>query len=423
MVAYLLYFYLAFWPIMPLIGGWKLGGAPAISLARATLLLLFAMISLRAFLKKERFILGGSFCWFCLYLVWCFLNSYINPTDSRVQQFQSIVDTLFLPYLSYLVITNMKGRLNYRAAVAAFITSGLIIAVSGIAEWVAGRNLIGPDTAGATMFRPNGPFNDGLAYAASLASYIPFIYYFVKKRCLGRYAGLLCGAFLSFGSLINFSLGSTLSILVVIMILQTSGSFARLIGRGLAFGTCGGMGLYLLSGVIRSSRTYQARMHDTSTVAGRWAMYRHEVNIVLDAPFTGVGFGNYMKTHLLDPHNSYLLVLIEYGLLGFVFFIGFFGAILLKNIRKASRRGDGVMLRAKISDLFLVAFLANTVTLLHEAPFVCGLMIAMAMIDRHFSDISAVEAARSGTGRMRGRAAARANGIAPLGAVRVGAGP
>lgn len=398
MIAFLLYCYVASWPIMKLIGVWKYEGTPAITIERILFLLLVPAILVRSLIKKERFSFGAPFYWLCSYIIWCIINSFINPIDSRIRVLQVLFDTFFTPFLVYFTIMNMKNRVNFRLMAASMVLSGLVIGGIGIAEFIAGRNLVGPLEPNpewvVRLFRANGPFHDGLTYAAVLVAYIPFTYYFMRKRLLNNYFAFFSIAFLACGSLVNFSRNAALSMVIILFILASRNSVSRLLALWFTIGA-GGIVYYLFYDVFRSSVIYKTRVADMRDVAGRWAMYLDEVKLITTNLFTGIGFGNYGKTHLLGAHNSYLLVLIEYGLFGFIFFVGFIASLALKNLRKAYRRKDSILLRVKFSYLFIVLFMPNTFSLLHAAPFMTAFMIIIATIDLHFDESYADIAAPS----------------------------
>lgn len=391
MIAYCLYFYVALWPILLLIGKWKYEDTPTISVARILVLLLFAVITISTLAKRERISLGTPFYWLGAYIIWCVLNSFINPVDSIIRQIQMLLDTLILPCLGYVIIMNMKERVNFRVLVIAMALSGLLIAGIGIAEFIADKNLIGSIPGDPTwevkLYRTNGPFHDGIVYAAVLVAYTPFISYFMEKKVLNKYIGLPCIAFVLFGSFLNFSKGASLSIVVILSILFYRNRVSRLLGLSFAL-ALGAILLYLSLDLILSSTAYRVRSTDTSTAAARWGMYLYILDLVTTNLFTGIGYGNYTKTHIMDTHNSYLRLLIDYGLFGFIFFIGFIGSLAMKTLRRAYLKKDYALLRVKICYLFLLLFIPNTINLLYGVPFMTAFMIMTATIDLHFSESS-----------------------------------
>jgi len=115
--------------------------------------------------------------------------------------------------------------------------------------------------------------------------------------------------------------------------------------------------LFLVSPVSPLDRILHPTYSDTESSDARLQLWSIAFRIIADHPIVGVGlwqFAPYLRKYMppgvdlgfLVPHNTYLEVTVELGLVGLALFLAmfFFSLLNLSRIRKAARKsGDAFM--------------------------------------------------------------------------------
>ncbi|WP_342508558.1 O-antigen ligase family protein [Sporosarcina sp. FSL K6-2383] len=101
-------------------------------------------------------------------------------------------------------------------------------------------------------------------------------------------------------------------------------------------------------------------LRNVSSFDGRIETMSSSIEYALINPITGIGFGNFYE---LLPHNSYILVFIQFGLIGFVCFVLFFVYNSLKMsqgfINNKSEDNHIIMLGLQTNFIFITAMLTG----------------------------------------------------------------
>ncbi|WP_432096541.1 O-antigen ligase family protein [Streptomyces sp. bgisy100] len=200
----------------------------------------------------------------------------------------------------------------------------------------------------------------------------------VRPAALGTSALLLVPLAFSFsrGAWIATALACT-AVLLLAGLRTALGSMAVLVAAAVVLVGGAGVGSALI-GERLTSITEVAETPDRS-VTDRYAMWSAAVSMWRDAPVTGVGLKGYpahrdahasiglssssdtasagakfQREPLLTPHNMYLLVLSEQGLVGLTAVVGSWTAVLVLGVRRL-RRGRGALRTGKPADCGLAA--------------------------------------------------------------------
>lgn len=146
-------------------------------------------------------------------------------------------------------------------------------------------------------------------------------------------------------------------------------------------------GYYLLSEYLPDSVNTINRIidssKDTETILnGRGEYFDYALSLWRSAPITGVGLGG---TYMI--HNCYLQILAEYGIIGFISYVLFFGHNLVQTLRLIHKT-KGTLFYEKYNvyinfslyfQLFFVMFCASE-NPLYEVIMLCPYFIAIAVI-------------------------------------------
>jgi O-antigen ligase len=216
-----------------------------------------------------------------------------------------------------------------------------------------------------------------------------------------RCAGLIALVLTFFGLLATYARGALLAAAVgSAFVLLCQRSRARMILPALIL-IAGAVYMLPQSTLTRIDLTTDAKGQLDSSAAGRLLYYRAALDLSKDYPF-GVGTGNirpamehylhpYGKYVAVDPHNSFLYALAEYGIPGFLLFIIILGS-LFTYMYRATRDGLVSSETCAFASGMLGFLVAFVVTNMFYANFYKDLIIGTVAI--HFGLIAFVTAKR-----------------------------
>ncbi|GAA3721028.1 O-antigen ligase family protein [Streptomyces tremellae] len=212
-----------------------------------------------------------------------------------------------------------------------------------------------------------------------------------------RGAALACAALLGVPLLLSFSRGAWIATAVVLVLMLLATGVRRALVAALV---AGALGVVLIGGAGVGSQLVSQRLDSITqvtddpdqSVTDRYTMWAAAVDMWREDPVTGVGLkgfpahrdahaslalssgsdtdgagAGFQRQPLLSPHNMYLLVLSEQGLVGLVALVGSWLAVLvcaLRGLPRARRAGRGA----------------------GAAVLVCGLLV-WQLIDFAYADI------------------------------------
>lgn len=244
----------------------------------------------------------------------------------------------------------VRDRRDMMIALVAVVGIALLEAAVGLYQALTGSGA----GFGSADIRAVGTFGigDQLAMAAFVA--IGLMLCIAAAMTLhGRARGwsLIAAVFLVAALAASLSRGSMLSAGVAIVVMAAVAGFRRLFILLFVVAVCG----ILAFGVVGASNSVVAERFGTITSSGsapdrsvhdRYDLWSAAVSMWHTAPVTGIGVknfalfrdgeaplslssgsdaasdGRYVRVQLLSPHDEYLLVLAEQGMLGFVALVG-----------------------------------------------------------------------------------------------------
>lgn len=245
------------------------------------------------------------------------------------------VDAILLPVVLFAVshrLTTTPDRCARLGGALCF--AGGVLAVIGIAEWWLGFELASRSGGIPRLdletgaIRVAGPYIAPEPYAVSLVLCLAgTIYWTITRRrhMLGTVIVLLE----------LWAIGLTLFraawIAAVAVVVVTLGMRPRRAGRALVTMATVGVVVVLLFGQLGDNPTVSRRVENTENITGRIAVYGVAIDLFGASPLIGVGVGQFVAAqsslggssltgarYVQYPHSSYMAVLAEQGLLGFV---------------------------------------------------------------------------------------------------------
>ncbi len=300
--------------------------------------------------------------------------------DSYVRGIREILKRFIVPMAIYFTLINLSGSINRRLVSKLFILSGVYIALVGIFEFAAGRNIIGPIgfTGSSTIYRTNGPFWDVIGYAGVVLAFLPFTYYCHKEQLIGKRFAYFCMLIFTIGCLINFSrvIWITFCFILLIIIFGKNIKSAFLLFYGLIIFS---IVVYFLFESLKTTEIFTSRIADTRNITQRYEQYISSLTIISEHPFFGIGYLMYWKSHPIQLHNSYLLVFVEFGIIGGILYLFHLLTLLLNQFRDTITLQGIHTLKFRLSILFLILVVPNTIDFLGNSYILLSIFFMTAI--------------------------------------------
>ena len=192
---------MATWPVLQLIKTFSLQkNLFHVDLLKPFVLVLAVLALFVLMLQRKKPKFGSPFLLWLIYYGYILSNFYFNGSDlSLLRTFTEQYNISMMPLMLYFVILNFGGDFDREGLVYSLIICGLIIAGIGLAEASAGSNLIGEvNYEGVnvqSVYRTNGPFQEGIGYSTIVLLFIPFAYFYFKEGLISKYLYFFCFCF------------------------------------------------------------------------------------------------------------------------------------------------------------------------------------------------------------------------------------
>ena len=257
----------------------------------------------------------------------------------------------FFTYLIVINIITTSGRLH--AALYTLMGAAVVLATLTLVQSLTGTfdqdfgglaqyrvSDIAGDTEGA---RPGGTIGDANYYGQLLVIMIPIaLYLLFEGRRIWKVAGLICAAVLTAAVVFTYSRGDALALGAIVVAtviykrpnpLMLAGGVVALL---LAVPFMPANYVARLTTVVDVAEGNQMTIYGEDSIRGRAGATQAAIEIFADHPFFGVGRENYPLYQLdylsgtafarvakgIPPHNLYLEVAAEHGIMGLIVFGG-----------------------------------------------------------------------------------------------------
>lgn len=393
-------------------------GAP--SLTRfAGPVLLSAVFGYRLIFRREGLVSDRMTWWMILYGVMLALGLlYARSSDLVVSNLIEFTRN----FITYLVVINMlitSRRLH--AALWALLAMGVLLSTLTIYQSLSGRfdNDFGglaqyrvSDIAGDTQApRPGGTLGDANYYGQALLILLPIGFYlaFRGRSGLSRLAGWASSAALIAAIVLTYSRGDALALGVVLIGVVIYKRPRPVFWLGLILAAIVVLPLlpanYIarLDTVVSVVQGNQQTLLSEDSLRGRAGAITAAVQMFLDHPLIGVGRENYplyqlqylegsglaLSSASIPPHDLYLEVAAESGIMGLIIVGGVF-IVAWQALVEARRRfiAAGAFREAELAAWLGIGFLGYMVTslFLHGAyMYILWLQIALIIAMRQLS--------------------------------------
>lgn len=256
----------------------------------------------------------------------------------------------------------LESGFDYNAIVGIMKISGYLFIVPSLLFYLLGViNISGNFNAfnGLTVFgvtidrgipRLNGIISDPNIFVF-YSSLFFFLFFFKENKSASEYT-LLC--LVSVAMTLTLSRGGFLAIFVPMMIYYVHNIFSSLFKIKLQMAVIYKLFIlvvgiffllsYLLENSPLISSFLKTRLETASQGSGRFEIWANGFSLFIDNPFFGVGWYNFLNYNInyFDrfnyAHNTFLEVLVELGMVGFVIYLAFW-ALILTRISKLAMIG------------------------------------------------------------------------------------
>lgn len=251
-----------------------------------------------------------------------------NGTLSRYELVQKDIGLLAL-FLGYAVVTtHIDSWAKLRMVMKLFLVS---VALQN--AFVLGVYVSGVDVAWMNTFHPrvSGMLVDPNAYGGLLVVAFAFhiLTFYNQRPLIPGYWGMFTTITLAIGILLTYSRSAWIGmvlVLLVVLVIRPVYAWRML----LVFVTAVGLVVTVFGKNNLEVIVNLARRPDQ--IAARIDILRDAVAMFAEKPLFGVGLGTFAEQENVIIHNSPAWFLTEFGLFGFVMFIGFMSWFLLVGI-------------------------------------------------------------------------------------------
>jgi O-antigen ligase len=295
------------------------------------------------------------------------------------------VNAILLPPILFVASERycLGGRGRVRRLAASLMIAGGILGGIGVAQRIWGFEFA-TLTGGSVRFdaavdqtRVSGPYSAPEPFALTLIICFAATLYWIQSRRRGSaywWAVVIAGLELV---AIGFSLFRAAWIGAILVVIASFGIRPGRLGRTFAVTSLVAVVGLAAAAQLEQNKTFATRATNTDNIYGRLATYEQGIQIFRSAPVIGIGVDQYHRvseerepTVVADvesvtyPHNSYIGLLAEQGLVGFLPLLIVSYAVwrVIRDLRRASSRHEDVVLGATLTGA-ATAFLIMSLTL------------------------------------------------------------
>ena len=261
----------------------------------------------------------------------------------------------------------VRDRADFRIVAGSFVALGLVQGGIGVTQFLTatGASYMGKNIRAVGTFGPTDVMGMATVVAYGLVAAVGFALGEDKEAHRGqRTVALVCAGLLAVPLLLSFSRGAWIATAVALVVQLVLSGLRRAVLTALV---AGAIGIVLVGGLGIGSKMIGERLDSITqvtaapdrSVTDRYTMWAAAADMWRTEPVAGVGlkgFPAYRDSHsslalsaasdtdgagatfqrqpLLSPHNMYLLVLGEQGLLGVVALAGGWAALLVCSLRR-----------------------------------------------------------------------------------------
>lgn len=234
-------------------------------------------------------------------------NGWVGGALVQLEKFAPVV-------LAFVVFANgLQDRAKLLTAMRAFVLAAVVLSVHGIEQEATGLGWTGVGLSQGTRIQYVGIFNDPNDLGMLFVMCIPMAFYL--RAHAGGMRGLwwgLCALVLLYGVYLTNSRGALLACLVMfgVYLWQRRGLFIA-----------GSLGVVAIGVLLALPSRFSEIDAEEASAQGRVDSWYEGLQMFRGDPILGIGPDMYSDYHHLTAHNSFVLVMAETGIIGFMVFL------------------------------------------------------------------------------------------------------
>jgi len=399
---------------------------PFYEIDRVAFVLLILAVAGRAVVKRRRLLVVERATWPMIGLIFLAVASVVQqPFDT--QTWSLLAAKFFVPFALFHLaglVFQEERQLRHFEVFALVVLAYLCF--TSIAFLVDAKALIFPrfildESLGYHADRARGPLLQAVANGVSLNLLgVLALHATLRGRIRGLRATVLLAS-LPVAILATMTRAVWVSFAVSVGVLIVRSHNRRLRHICVAVAIVGTLGLLIALSFDDQRRALTDRLHESGPLDFRQAVYAGGWQMFLEKPFTGWGM-NQMPAELvrhvsgyrergkeLDPHNTYLELLVEHGILGLALYAWLMWEIFRLGrgpVPRAER--DGMLNRQfhAMWPVLLGIYWVNAAVVVMNYQFVNGLLFTMAGMlaaqrRRAANELQHISSSLTGTSRFR----------------------
>jgi putative inorganic carbon (hco3(-)) transporter len=390
---------------------------------------LAAVLGYRLILRRQPLVLDEMAWWLAAYGV--MLAAGLLYARDRDVVMTNIIEFIrnIITFVIILNITTTPARL--RRVLWAVLAMGVVLALISIFQSLTGRwdlDFSGLGQArssdivnGVEAFRPGGTVGDANYYGLNLLILIPFAMYlaFEGRTLLQRLLGVGAALVLIAAVIFTYSRGDALAVIVMLAAVVLYKRFNPIYVVGILIVVALSLPILpanytaRLTTIVATAQSDQQTIYNEESIRGRAGAAQSAILMFLDHPLIGVGRENYplyelqyleqtdlaLRAKGIAPHDLYLEVLAEHGLMGLVVVGGIF-IMTWRAVFEARRRFRAVGDRAHAElaawlGIGLLGYMVGSLFLHGAYLYQFWLQVALIIALRQLSRATSPEAAHS----------------------------
>lgn len=298
------------------------------------------------------------------------------------------VDAIVLPVALFFITRELSTSRQYvQQLVGSLSIAGAVLAVIGLAERVIGFELA-LLSGGSARFdaaigsvRISGPYSAPEPYALALlicfAATLAWTQLHNDRWLV--VAPVIC---LELAALyLTYFRAAWIGALVIAI--TSIGLRPGRVGRAIVVTTATAAVLFVAADQLQENRAFATRTADTTNIKGRLATYQEGVDIFREHPLFGVGVEQYAEAQrtvrrtvggvdaVSHPHSTFIAVLAEQGIVGFLPLAGAgiaVGMLIRRYRQTASERVDVVFAASLLGAAAAYLLMSSTLTMITYGP-------------------------------------------------------
>lgn len=303
-------------------------GIPDLGPVRMTSYLLIFIFVFESVVVKQTKVFSKWIFFISLYLIFVLASVSWSKYSYTFGVINDIFNTVMIPLIIAIIAINLfsKSKNNIDAYIKNIIITSFILSLMSLSQMFLGGLGLFP-TLGAEG-RSTATFANPNILAIFLVLTIPCLIYAIEEKMIPRIFGRVLVASTVGGIICTVSRKGMITCILAFSIYYfLKGKFKQNIAIVFVVLVL----LVILSGIpVVSERFSQDRLD--KQVTGKWAMAYAGIQMFKKSPLIGLGYKGYYENfgkyfpwspkHKYDAHNMYITNLANFGIVGFILFLG-----------------------------------------------------------------------------------------------------